>query len=186
MLQVSADLKTAIQLLMSMQEYPDMPSASDVIKELRYLQECVKNTEQYIKVPFRRGHGSSEFEVAYDVVQELREFYLGGNQLKEFGFRPRAYFKLVVEPIGDMMEQCSHDAILDSIEMVVEQLIEQVEMFDHAGQVPAGAAYRQYKKIIEQRRTNRRIMHITTEVMKLRRKTLTLIKESRRLQNNRG
>lgn len=182
MLHANDDLKTAIRLLMSMQEYPDMPSAADIVRELQYLNERVKQTEQYIKVPFRRGHGSPEFEVAYDVVQDLREFYLGGDQIREFGFRPRAYFKLIVEPLGDMFEQCSHDMVLDSIDSVVEQLIEQVVMFDHTNRTPAGAAYRQYKKMVEQRRTNRRIKHITSEVMKLRKKTLALVREAQRLQ----
>lgn len=181
MLQVSSELKTAIVLLMSMQEYPDMPSAKEVERELHYLRECIKRTESYFNVPFRRGHGGSEFEVAFDVVQELKEFYLGGDHIEEFGYRPRAYFKLIVEPLGDMMERCSHNDILDSIDLVIEQLVEQVYMVDHTGHIPAGTAYREYKRIVEQRRTTLKIKHITSEVMKLRKKTLALARESRRI-----
>lgn len=170
-----------VNTIVALQGYPNMPGVSDVIRELDCVCSYIRDSERFYAVPFRKRSSShTHFEAIDDAKGHFEEFYFGGNQLLEFGFKPRALYRLVIEPLLDSMAELSHDDVLDAFPNVIEQIKEHVHMAERKGPHDAAQAYKTYQQIAAKQLKDKRIREITTGVMKLRKKTLALQREIQR------
>ncbi len=182
---LTQEVTKGASIVAALQDYPNMPSIAAVCQELDYLNDCIMDSERFYGVPFRRYSGKGEenqrprdqFDVVTDTKGHLEEFYFGGNQELEFGFRPRAYYRLIVEPLLDSMSSLSHDEILDSATNVIDQIKEQVLIASVVGPLDPATAYKSYKKAVSDRQNAMKIKEIAKGVMKFRRKTIALQRE---------
>lgn len=190
MYDLSQDVVKGMNIVTALQNHPNMPGINDVFKELDYFVDCVMESEKFYGVPFRHTNTESEpreaskekqFDVVSDVKDHLREFYFGGSQELTFGFRPRALFCLVMEPLLDSMATMGHDVILDCTSNVVEQLKEHALIAEHGQKLDPTVAYKLYRQITTDRQKEKKIKEIVGGVMKLRKKTLAIQKEIQRL-----
>lgn len=184
MYSLTQEVVKGISIVAALQNYPKMPGVLDMFKELDYLEESVKDSERYYGVVFKRfgndddlKRPKDQFDVISDVKGHFEEFYFGGSQEITFGFRPRAYYRLVVEPLLDSMVHLSHDEILDSISATIEQIKELVLICDRQARIDPSAAYKMYKQVTTERGNEKKIKEVTAGVMKLRRKSIALAKE---------
>lgn len=185
MYSLTQEVSKGANIVAALQDYPNMPSIAAVCRELDYLNDYIADSERFYGVAFRRYSGKGDdtqrprdqFDVVTDTKSHFEEFYFGGNQELEFGFRPRAYYRLVVEPLLDSMATLSHDDVLDSMPNVIEQIKERVVMAAYLGGLDSATAYKQYKQAVSERQSALKIKEITKGVMKLRRKTLALQRE---------
>lgn len=190
MYNLTQDVVKGMNIVTALQNHPNMPGINDVFVELDYFVSCVLETEQFYGVPFKKkaveqGESRKEvveqFDAVADVKAHLREFYFGGSQVQTFGFRPRALFMLVIEPLLDSMGQYSHDVLLDCTPNVVEQLKEHALIAEHEEKLDPAVAYKLYRTITSERLQDKKVKTITAGVMRLRKKTLAIQKEIQRM-----
>ena len=190
MYNLTQDVIQGMNIVTALQNHPNMPGINEVFTELDYFVSCINDTEQFYGVPFKHkapdpGQSrrtpvtSLEFDAVHDVKAHLREFYFGGSQEQLFGFRPRALFLLVMEPLLDGMGAFSHDVILDCATNVVEQLKEHAVMAEHKDLLDPNVAYKLYRQITTERQQEKKIKEMVSGVMQLRKKTLAIQKEIR-------
>lgn len=189
MYNLNQDVIKGMNIVTALQNHPNMPGINQLFVELDYFAQCLMETEKYYGVEFKRkatepGKQRSEHEPQFDAVSDvkghLREFYFGGSQEQTFGFRPRALFCMVIEPLLESMEPLSHDEILDNTESVIEQLKEYALIADHEQKLDAAVAYKLYRQITTDRVQEKKIKEAVDGVMKLRRKTLAIQEEIKR------
>lgn len=190
MYSLTHEVVKGMNIVTALQNHPNMPSVDQVFVELDYFVEYVKDSERFYGVPFRHkastdDRKNKEQEPQYDVVSDtkahFREFFFNGSQEQTFGFRPRALFCLVMEPLLDSMSDLSHDEILDSIPNIIEQLKEIAVIADHGQKLDSAVAYKLYKQMTTAHQQEKKIKEITAGVMKLRRKTVALAREINKL-----
>lgn len=175
-----------IEIVTALQNHPSMPGVSDLFVELDYLSECILDSERFYGVPFRHvkndvAHSTKDrFDAVPDIKGHLEEFYFNGEQELLFGFRPRAYYRLLVEPLLDSMSHMSHDDILDCAPAVVEQIKERILINELQNRIDSVTAYRMYRDMTVEAQKNKKVKEITAGVMKLRKKTLALQAEIKR------
>lgn len=184
MYSLTTEVVKGVNIVTALQNYPNMPGIQDIFNELDYLNECIKDSERYYGVAFKRATGkqaesipSDQFDVISDTKDHLEEFYFGSPQEITFGFRPRAMYRLVIEPLLDSMEKLSHDEVLDYSANVIEQIKEYATMAEAQNRLDAATAYKLYRETATQHQKEKKIKEQTAGVMKLRRKTLALQKE---------
>lgn len=189
MYSLTQEVLKGANIIAALQNYPNMPGVDAVFSELDYFAECVQESEKFYGVPFKRQTSNDsdevrcpkdQFDVVSDVKGHFEEFYFGGSQEITFGFRPRAYYRLIVEPLLDSMSHLSHDEILDFAPNVVEQIKEQIAISAYQNKLDAVTAYKMYRHATTERQQEKRIKEITAGVMKLRRKTIALQREINR------
>lgn len=186
MYNLTQDVITGINIVAALQEERGMPSVAEVERELDYLAQYVAESEKFYGVAFKRSTDKDNvtpddcFDVISDTKAHFEEFYFGGSQELEFGYRPRPLFRLVMEPLLDSMATLSHDDILDFTGNVVEQLKEHLVMADFNKKLDSTVAYKLYRKMTLDRIQDKKIKEATSGVMKLRRKTLALQADLRR------
>lgn len=189
MYNLTQDVVKGMNIVTALQNHPNMPGINEVFVELDYFVKCVMDTEQFYGVPFKKKASEQgekkeaidQFDVVGDVKAHLREFYFGGSQVQTFGFRPRALFMLVIEPLLESMGQYNHDVILDCTSNVIEQLKEHALMSEHHEKLDPAVAYKLYRTITSERLQDKKIKTIAAGVMRLHKKTLATKKEIQRL-----
>lgn len=190
MYNLTHDVVQGMNIVTALQNHPNMPGINDVFVELDYFASCVMDTEQFYGVPFKhksseQGKGSKSSEPQFDVVADVkahfREFYFGGSQEQTFGFRPRALFLLVIEPLLDGMGAFDHNTILDCTPNVVEQLKEHALMAEHKQLLDPAVAYKLYRQITTERVQEKKIKETLRGVLQYRKKVLPLTKEIKQL-----
>lgn len=187
MFSLSQDVMKGVSIVAALQNHPSMPSVNDVFKELDYLSECITDTEKFYGVRFRQPNKDSErnvpkdqFDAVADIKGHLEEFYFSGEQELIFGFRPRAYYRLVAEPLLDSLSHLSHDDILDFAVPAIDQIKEQILIHEHQNKLDSAAAYKMYRDMAHEQQRAKKVKEITAGVMKLRKKTLALQAELKR------
>lgn len=190
MYSLTQDVIKGMNIVTALQSHPNMPGINDVFIELDYFVSCVMDTEQFYGVPFKkkssdnndgRKEEGEHFDAVGDVKAHLREFYFGGSQVQTFGFRPRALFMLVIEPLLDTMGQYGHDGLLDCAESMIEQLKDHALISEHEEKLDPAVAYKLYRSITSERLQDQKVKTITAGVMRLRKKTLAIQKEIQRM-----
>lgn len=189
MYNLTQDVVKGMNIVTALQNHPNMPGINEVFVELDYFVSCVMDTEQFYGVPFKKKASEqgekkevdNQFDATGDVKAHLREFYFGGSQVQTFGFRPRALFLLVMEPLLDSMAQFGHDTLLDCIPNVVEQLKEHALISEYEEKLDPAVAYKLYRTITSERLQDKKVKEITAGVMRLRKKTLAIQKEIQRM-----
>lgn len=189
MYNLTQDVVKGMNIVTALQNHPNMPGINEVFVELDYFVSCVMDTEKFYGVPFKKKASEQgekreavdEFDAVSDVKAHLREFYFGGSQVQTFGFRPRALFLLVMEPLLDSMGQYSHDVLLDCTANVVEQLKEHALISEHEEKLDPAVAYKLYRSITSERQQDKKVKAITAGVMRLRKKTLAIQREIQRM-----
>lgn len=178
MYNLTQDVVKGMNIVTALQNHPNMPGINDVFKELDYFVECVMDSERFYGVPFRvhinpeeRKAAASvepQFDVVSDVKAHLREFYFGGSQETTFGYRPRALFCLIIEPLLDSMVDLGHDVILDCTANIIEQLKEHALIAEHGSKLDPNVAYKLYRQIVSDRQKDKKVKEIAAGIMKLR------------------
>lgn len=187
MYSLPTNVVTGISIIAALQNYPKMPSSAELELEMSYFEECIADSERFYGVAFKRTTGADaekrprdQFDVTGDVRAHLEEFYFGGSQDVTFGFRPRAYYRLVIEPLLESMSTLSHDEVLDFTPNVVEQMKEQLHISSNVNTMEAPFAYRMYQQITAERRADKTTKAAVEGIMKLRKRTIALQKEINR------
>lgn len=191
MYSLTQDVVKGVNIVTALQNYPNMPSSSDIFNELDYLVECIQDTERFYGVPFKKPASDKDvdrkhrdqFDVVSDIKGHFEEFYFGSKQELIFGYRPRAYYRLVVEPLLDSMNHLSHDEVLDYAGNVVEQIKEHIMICEHQNRLDAAAAYKLYRQVTTERQQEKKIKEAVAGVMKLRKKTLALQAQMKQSQS---
>lgn len=164
-----------LKTVVAMEENISMPAVEDIVKELEFLSELVCDSEKFYGVPFRSKQ--KEFDVVQDVKAFLEEFYFGERTRGTHSFRPRAMYRLILEPLLDELSQLTHDQVLDYASNVIEQLKERAVLYRMCNTMDYGQAYAQYQQLANARQNEKKVKEATAGVMKLRLKSLSLYKQ---------
>lgn len=157
-----------------------MPAVEDIIRELDFLSELIRESEKYVCVPFRGKQ--KEFDAVQDIKAFLEEFYFGDGTRSTHGFRPRAMYRLVHEPLLDELQQLSHDDVLDNAPNVIEQLKELAFIYRKTNTMDYRQAYARYQQLANARQNDKKIKEAVKGVMKLRNKSIALFKQMGRMK----
>lgn len=164
-----------LKTVVAMEENISMPAVEDVIKELDFLSKQIGESEKFYGVPFRGKQ--KEFHAVEDVKAFLEEFYFGEGTRSHHSFRPRAMYRLIMEPLLDELAQLSHDEVLDYASNVIEQLKERAILYRMCNTMDYRTAYAQYQQLANARQNEKKIKQAVAGVMKLRTKSLSLFKQ---------
>lgn len=164
-----------LKTVVAMEENVSMPAVEDVIKELDFLSKLIADSEKFYGVPFRGKQ--KEFHAVEDIKAFLEEFYFGEGTRNTHSFRPRAMYRLIMEPLMDELAQLSHDQVLDYAVNVIEQLKERAVLYRMCNTMDYRAAYAQYQQMANARQNEKKIKQAVAGVMKLRAKSLSLFKQ---------
>lgn len=167
-----------LKTVVAMEENISMPAVEDVIKELDFVNQLVGESEKYYGVPFRSKQ--REFNAVEDVKAFLEEFYFGERTRSTHSFRPRAMYRLILEPLLDELSQLTHDQVLDYTANVIEQLKERAVLYRKCNTMDYTQAYAQYQQLANARQTEKKVKEAVAGIMKLRLKSISLYKQMNR------
>ncbi len=164
-----------LKTVVAMEQNVTMPAVEDIVKELDLLALQLAQSEQFYDVPFRNKQ--KEFNVAEDVKAFFEEYYFGEGTRSQHLYRPRALYRLVIEPLLDDMAKLTHGQVLDYGLNIVEQLKEQAFVYRAMNKMDYKEAYAQYQKLANAHLNEKKISTAVKGIMKLRTKSIALFKQ---------